>query len=74
VVGFQKYYATPALRIARSEEAVYVLSMLVTGLLAGQMVRQARRLAAGYPVTVAAAPPPPTAEPASAVASHEGER
>jgi TRAP-type C4-dicarboxylate transport system permease small subunit len=56
VVGWQKYYATPELRIPRAEEAVYVLAMLVCGLLAGQAVRQARRLAAGYSVTVEAGP------------------
>jgi hypothetical protein len=56
VVGYQKYYATAELRIPRSEEAVHVLALLVCGLLAGQAVRQARRLAAGYPVTVEAGP------------------
>jgi hypothetical protein len=53
-VGYAKYYATPELRIPRGEEAVYVLALLVAGLLAGQVVRQARRIAAGYPVTVSA--------------------
>jgi hypothetical protein len=52
VVGFRKYYATPELRIPRSQEAIMLLALLVSGLLAGQIVRQARRLAAGYPVTV----------------------
>ena len=52
-IGFTKYYATPELRIPRSEEAVYLLAMLVSGLLAGQMVRQARRMVTGYPVAVA---------------------
>jgi len=49
VIGYEKYYATPALRIPRSEEAIVILALLVTGLLAGQMVRQARRISAGYP-------------------------
>jgi hypothetical protein len=53
VVGYQKYYATPELRIPRSHEAVVVLALLVTGLLAGQSVRQARRLVMRYPVTIA---------------------
>ena len=52
-IGYAKYYATPELRIPRSEEAVYALALLVAGLLAGQVVRQARRIAEGYPVTVA---------------------
>jgi hypothetical protein len=52
VVGWERYYATPGLRIARTEEAAWVLAMGVAGLMAGQVVRQARRLAAGYPVSV----------------------
>jgi hypothetical protein len=57
VVGFRKYYATPELRIPRAHEAIMLLSLLVCGLLAGQMVRQARRLATGYPVSVVADEP-----------------
>jgi len=52
-VGYEKYYATPELRIPRSEEAIHVLALLVAGLLAGQVVRQARRIAGGYAVSVA---------------------
>ena len=52
-IGREKYYATPELRIPRSEEAIWLIALLVAGLLAGQVVRQARRIAAGYPVTVA---------------------
>jgi TRAP-type C4-dicarboxylate transport system permease small subunit len=44
LVGFHKYYATPELRIPRSEEAIYLLAMLVCGLFAGQVVRQVRRM------------------------------
>ena len=51
-VGWEKYYSTPELRIPRGEEAVYLLALLVAGLLAGQAVRQARRVAGGYPVSV----------------------
>lgn len=53
VVGYTKYYATPELRIPRSHEAIVVLALLVSGLLAGQCVRQARRLAMRYPVAIA---------------------
>lgn len=45
-VGFRRYYATPELRIPRSEEIVTLLAMLVCGLFAGQIVRQIRRIAA----------------------------
>jgi hypothetical protein len=54
LIGWQRYYATPELRIPRTEEATWFLALGVTGLLAGQVVRQARRLAAGYPVSVSA--------------------
>jgi hypothetical protein len=52
-IGFAKYYATPELRVPRSEEAIIVLALAAAGLLAGQYVRQARRLVERYPVTVA---------------------
>jgi hypothetical protein len=38
------YYATPTLQIPRSHEIIVLLTMGVTGLLAGQVVRQARRM------------------------------
>lgn len=52
LIGFDKYYATPELQIPRSHEVIFVLSLVVCGVLAGQMVRQARRLAAGSPVSL----------------------
>jgi hypothetical protein len=51
-IGREKYYSTPELRIPRSDEAIHVLALLVAGLLAGQVVRQVRRIAGGYPVSV----------------------
>lgn len=51
-IGYERYYSTPELRIPRSEEAIHLIALLVAGLLAGQAVRQARRLAGGYPVSV----------------------
>jgi eukaryotic-like serine/threonine-protein kinase len=51
-IGFTKYYSTPELRIPRSTEAIVILALLVTGLLAGQFVRQARRIAGRSPVVV----------------------
>ena len=44
VIGIDRYYATAELRIPRGEQAIVVLALLVTGLFAGQTVRQARRL------------------------------
>jgi hypothetical protein len=55
-IGIERYYSTPHLRIPRSEQAIYVLAMIVTGLLAGQMVRQARRIARGPHLQIAAEP------------------
>src|SRR5262249_29793345 len=40
-------------RLPRPQQIVFLLGLVVTGLLAGQVVRQARRLLAGYPVVVA---------------------
>jgi hypothetical protein len=42
-VGFTKYYATPELRIPRTQELVMVITLCVAGLLAGQCVRQVQR-------------------------------
>jgi hypothetical protein len=53
-VGREAYYADGSpYRIARSSEIVFLLSVGTAGLLAGQVVRQARRLVEGYPVRVA---------------------
>jgi hypothetical protein len=40
-------------RLPRPQQVVFLLGLAVAGLLAGQGVRQARRLLAGYPVIVA---------------------
>jgi hypothetical protein len=53
VIGWERYYSTPGLRVPRAEEAAWLLAMGVAGLLAGQVVRQGRRLAGGYPVEFA---------------------
>jgi hypothetical protein len=58
LVGWTKYYSTPELQIPRANEAIMVLSLGAAGLLAGQVVRQMRRLVEGYPVTIAAPPAP----------------
>ena len=59
-VGFSTYYSAESLsngvRIPRSEEVMYLLAMLVAGLLAGQMVRQMRRVVLA-PVIVSSATP-----------------
>jgi len=53
VVGAKDYYGDESLRIPRSHEVIFVLALGATGICAGQVVRQARRLLEGYPVTVA---------------------
>jgi hypothetical protein len=53
VIGYDAYYANESIRIPRTHEVIFVLGLLTAGLLAGQTVRQARRLAQGYPVTLA---------------------
>jgi hypothetical protein len=52
-VGTAAYYAEGSTyRIPRAHEVMFLLAIGAAGLLAGQSVRQARRLVAGYPVTV----------------------
>ncbi len=47
VVGYERYYSAEfsAERIPRSTQAIFVLALLTVGTIAGQVVRQARRLA-----------------------------
>jgi hypothetical protein len=52
LVGSERYYGDPALRIPRAQQVIFVLALGAVGLLAGQVVRQARRLVVGYPVAV----------------------
>ena len=52
LIGWHKYYETPELRIPRNVEAIWVLALGVAGLLAGQVVRQMRRVSAGYAVAM----------------------
>jgi hypothetical protein len=56
VVGSEAYYAAEpnVYRVPLENEVIFLLALGVAGLLAGQVVRQARRLVEGYPVTVAA--------------------
>ncbi len=52
-VGREAYYAADSpYRIARSSEIIFLLAVGTAGLLAGQVVRQARRVVRGYPVLV----------------------
>jgi hypothetical protein len=52
VVGYERYYADPALRIPRTHQVIMVLALGAAGIVAGQVVRQMRRVAEGYPVKV----------------------
>ena len=52
-VGTDRYYAADSpYCVARSSEVLFLLATGVCGLFAGQVVRQARRLVEGHPVTV----------------------
>jgi hypothetical protein len=54
VVGSAVYYdASQNFHVPRSSEVIFLLALGATGLVAGQAVRQARRLVGGYPVKVA---------------------
>ena len=53
LIGSTEYYAPASpWRIPRPSEIIFLLSLGAAGLLAGQVVRQAKRLVGGYPVTV----------------------
>jgi hypothetical protein len=52
-VGAEAYYAPDSpYRIPRAHEVIFLLALGASGLLAGQSVRQARRLVAGYAAVV----------------------
>jgi hypothetical protein len=48
-IRFDRYYDTETHRVPRTEEAVMLLGLLASGVLAGQVVRQARRLTRSLP-------------------------
>jgi hypothetical protein len=50
-VGWEEYYTNPAVRIPRTQQVILVLTLGLAGFLAGQMVRQTRRLVRGYLAT-----------------------
>jgi hypothetical protein len=56
VVGQERYYASAELRIPRTQQVIWLLGLWAAGALAGQSVRQARRLVRGYVVAVAEEP------------------
>jgi hypothetical protein len=56
LVGYEQYYATAELRIPRSAEIIFLLALATSGFLAGQIVRQSKRLARGYAVTIMETP------------------
>jgi len=56
ILGHAKF-VKPDRMVPRPSQIIFVLGLGVAGLLAGQMVRQARRLVRGYPVTTVDKPP-----------------
>ena len=56
-VGYETYYATPGLGSRRTQQAIFLLGLLTSGVLAGQVLRQALRLAQACPAPPT--PPPP---------------
>jgi hypothetical protein len=53
-IGYERYYADAALRISRTQEVIFALGLLLAGVLAGQVVRQARRLGGEHAASAAA--------------------
>jgi hypothetical protein len=59
VVGAQRYYASDFVgRIPRAQQAIFLIGLAIAGMLAGQGVRQARRLLRGYPLVIVEAQEP----------------
>jgi hypothetical protein len=60
-LGYVKYVLelAPDQRLSRPQQIVFLLALGASGILAGQRVRQARRLVEGYPVKVTDKEPPP---------------
>jgi hypothetical protein len=54
VVGIGQYYKDSTIRVPRSTELIVLLSLATAGFLAGQAIRQMRRLVIGRAVTVEA--------------------
>ncbi len=52
-IGFEEYYTPGPHRIPRVQQFVIEMSLLCAGVLAGQVVRQVRRVASGHAVVVA---------------------
>lgn len=61
-VGWHAYYASDTLRLPRAQQYLFLLALGAAGILAGQVVRQARRMVQGYSVRTA-----PRSVPASEV-------
>ena len=57
-LGYAKFWLElgPEQRLSRPNQVIFALALGAAGILAGQMVRQARRLAQGYPVTIEETP------------------
>jgi hypothetical protein len=51
LLGPEKYYESPE-RVPHASQIIYLLALGAAGILAGQVVRQARRLVEGYEVAV----------------------
>jgi hypothetical protein len=54
-LGYLRFWLElpPDQRLSRTNQIIFVLALGAAGILAGQMVRQVRRIVQGYPVTVA---------------------
>ncbi|HWB55117.1 MAG TPA: prolipoprotein diacylglyceryl transferase family protein [Tepidisphaeraceae bacterium] len=53
LIGWTRYYSTPDLRISRTTESIFILSLLAAGAMAGQVIRQVRRMVYRYSPLVA---------------------
>ena len=57
LLGYAKWFASRDIRAARYQQAIFLLALVLTGFILGQVVRRVRRMAAEYAERVAANKP-----------------
>jgi hypothetical protein len=59
LLGYARWFATRDIRVARYQQAIFLLALVLTGLILGQVVRRVRKIARDYAGRMAASGEPP---------------
>jgi hypothetical protein len=54
LLGYAKWFAVHDIRVPRYQQAIFLLALVLTGIILGQVVRRVRRMASEYAARVAA--------------------